>query len=41
LKHFGSVAKIKNATIDEIAAAPAMNRKLAAEMHRILHGAGQ
>jgi excinuclease ABC subunit C len=38
LKHFGSVAKMKSATIDQIAAAPAMNRKLAAEMYRLLHG---
>jgi len=38
LKHFGSVAKMKSATIDQIAAAPAMNRKLAAQMYRLLHG---
>jgi len=38
LKHFGSVAKMKSATIDQIAAAPAMNRKLASEMYRLLHG---
>lgn len=40
LKHFGSVAKIKCASVSEIAAAPSMGRKLATEIHRILHGSG-
>ena len=29
LKHFGSVAKIKSATVDELAAVPSMNKTVA------------
>jgi excinuclease ABC subunit C len=38
LKFFGSVDRLKTATIDQIAAAPAMNKKIAASVHKLLHG---
>lgn len=38
LKHFGSVERIKRATTDQIAQAPAMNKRLAAKIHELLHG---
>lgn len=38
LKFFGSVAALKNASVEQIAAAPAMNRKVAASVHKLLHG---
>lgn len=38
LKHFGSVERLKSATVDQIAAAPAMNKRVAASVHRLLHG---
>ncbi len=38
LKFFGSVDKLKGATVDQIAAAPAMNRTVAASVHKLLHG---
>ncbi len=38
LKFFGSVDKLKKASVDEIAAAPAMNKKVAASVHKLLHG---
>jgi excinuclease UvrABC nuclease subunit len=37
--HFGSVAKMKAATLAEIAAAPGMNLKLAEVVHDHLHDA--
>lgn len=40
LKHFGSVDKMKNATEQELAQAPGMNRSAAAALFRSLHGAG-
>ena len=40
LKFFGSVDKLKRASVDEIAAAPAMNRKVASSVHKLLHGEG-
>ena len=38
LKFFGSVEKLKHASVEQIANAPAMNRKLAATIHKMLHG---
>lgn len=38
LKHFGSVERLKAATVDQIAAAPAMNKHVAASVHKLLHG---
>jgi excinuclease ABC subunit C len=38
LKFFGSVEKLKTASIDQIAAAPAMNKKVAVTVHQLLHG---
>ncbi len=38
LQFFGSVERLKSASVDEIAAAPAMNRKIAASVHKLLHG---
>ncbi len=40
LRFFGSVDKLKHASIDEIAAAPAMNKRVAASVHKLLHGEG-
>lgn len=39
LKFFGSIERIKGATVDQIAAAPAMTKSTAGKVHRILHGA--
>ena len=39
LRFFGSVEKLKHASVEQIANAPAMNRKLAATIHKMLHGA--
>ena len=36
---FGSVEKLKHASVEQIANAPAMNRKLATTIHKMLHGA--
>ncbi|BDI34480.1 UvrABC system protein C [Capsulimonas corticalis] len=38
LKFFGSVERMKNASVDQLAAAPAMNKRLAATIHKMLHG---
>ena len=38
LNFFGSVERLKHANIDQIANAPAMNRKLATTIHTMLHG---
>ena len=38
LKFFGSVDKLKQASVDQIAQAPAMNKKVAASVHKLLHG---
>ncbi len=38
LKFFGSVDRLKAASVDQIAAAPAMNKKVAASVHKLLHG---
>lgn len=38
LKFFGSVNALKNASVEQIAHAPAMNGKLAATIHKTLHG---
>ena len=38
LKHFGSVDKLKQASVDQISQAPAMNKKVAASVHKLLHG---
>ena len=38
LKFFGSVEKLKAASVDQIAAAPAMNKRVAASVHKLLHG---
>ncbi len=38
LKFFGSVDRLKHASIDEIANAPAMNKRVAASVHKLLHG---
>ena len=38
LTFFGSVEKLKGASVEQIAHAPAMNRKLAATVHKMLHG---
>lgn len=38
LKFFGSVSKIKEASVDQIANAPGMTKRLAASVHRMLHG---
>jgi excinuclease ABC subunit C len=40
LKFFGSVSKMKDASVDQIACAPGMNKRLAKEVHAVLHGAG-
>jgi excinuclease ABC subunit C len=37
LKHFGSVAKIKNASVEEIAALPGFTRAAAEELHQMLN----
>ena len=37
LKFFGSVNALKNASVEQIAHAPAMNSKLAATIHKMLH----
>lgn len=39
LRFFGSVEKLKHASVEQIANAPAMNRKLANTIHKMLHGA--
>ena len=39
LAHFGSVAAIKGASVEEIAKVPGLSQKLAAEVHGALHGA--
>ena len=39
LRFFGSVEKLKYASVEQIANAPAMNRKLATTVHKMLHGA--
>ena len=39
LRFFGSVEKLKHASVEQIANAPAMNRKLATTIHKMLHGA--
>ena len=38
LNFFGSVEKLKHASVEQIANAPAMNRKLAVTIHKMLHG---
>jgi excinuclease ABC subunit C len=38
LKFFGSVDKLKQASIEQIAQAPAMNKKVASSVHKLLHG---
>lgn len=38
LKFFGSVDKLKKASLDEIAHAPAMNKRVAESVHNLLHG---
>ncbi|MEO7715039.1 MAG: excinuclease ABC subunit UvrC [Capsulimonas sp.] len=38
LKFFGSVERMKNASVEQLAAAPAMNKRLAATIHKMLHG---
>ncbi|MGO8673937.1 MAG: excinuclease ABC subunit UvrC [Capsulimonadaceae bacterium] len=38
LKFFGSVDKMRSATVDDIAAAPGMSKRLAGAVHRMLHG---
>ena len=38
LNFFGSVERLKHANVEQIANAPAMNRKLAATIHKMLHG---
>ena len=38
LKHFGSVERIKRASVDQIAQAPAMTKRLAGRVHDLLHG---
>ncbi|MGI4792404.1 MAG: excinuclease ABC subunit UvrC [Janthinobacterium lividum] len=38
LRFFGSVEKLKHASVEQIANAPAMNGKLAATIHKMLHG---
>jgi len=38
LNFFGSVERLKHANVDQIANAPAMNRKLATTIHTMLHG---
>ena len=38
LRFFGSVDRLKQASIDEIANAPAMNKRVAASVHHLLHG---
>ncbi|MGB9793103.1 MAG: excinuclease ABC subunit UvrC [Thermacetogeniaceae bacterium] len=37
LKHFGSLSRIRDATLDELAAVPGMNRKAAAALYDHLH----
>ncbi len=39
LRFFGSVEKLRHASVEQIANAPAMNRKLANTIHKMLHGA--
>ncbi|MDK2970333.1 MAG: excinuclease subunit [Candidatus Sumerlaeota bacterium] len=39
LKHFGSLARIKAATIDELAAAPGVPMKVAEQVHAFFHAA--
>lgn len=40
LNFFGSVSKMKDATIEQIACAPGMNKRLAGVVHATLHGGG-
>jgi len=39
LRHFGSIEKIRNATVEEIAAVPTMNRQAASTLHSYLQAA--
>src|SRR5262249_34182325 len=39
LRHFGSVAKLKNATIEELAAVDGMTRPAADQVYRFFHAA--
>ena len=38
LAHFGSVASIKGSSVEEISKVPGISRKLAADIHGVLHG---
>ncbi|HHW41038.1 MAG TPA: excinuclease ABC subunit UvrC [Syntrophomonadaceae bacterium] len=38
LKHFGSLARIREASLEDLAAVPGMNRKAAAALYDYLHG---
>jgi len=40
LKFFGSVSRMKEASVDQIANAPGMTKRLAASVHRMLHSPG-
>jgi excinuclease ABC subunit C len=40
LRHFGSARKVMSATVDELAAAPSMNRATAVKVHRHFHRDG-
>lgn len=40
LRHFGSLKKLREATVDEIAAAPGVTADVAGAIHAVLHGGG-
>ncbi len=40
LKQFGSLSRLRSASLEELAAAPGMNRKVAAALHGFLHPPG-
>jgi excinuclease ABC subunit C len=40
LKQFGSVTRLRSASLEELAAVPGMNRKAAAALYDFLHGSG-
>jgi excinuclease UvrABC nuclease subunit len=41
LNYFGSLEKIKSATLENLRAAPGMNAKVAQQIYETLHSSGQ
>ena len=40
LKQFGSLSRLRSASLEELAAVPGMNRKVAVALHDFLHSPG-